>query len=97
MSELETAAVPWSVLPKGDQLTPFDRTHLAIYLSLLHASGEGFSSDRMAREILGLSADLDPVTSRSIVEAHLSRARWLANRGYKLLLEDRPSDGIASA
>lgn len=84
MSDLETVAHTCSGLPKGDHITPYDRQHLATYLSLLHAEGEGVSIEDMAREILGL--DLDPAASRSIVEEHLARARWLAASGHKHLL-----------
>lgn len=70
------------------ELTPYDRQHLATYLSLLYAEGQGTSIEDMAREILSLAPDLDPVTRRSIVEEHLARARWLATSGYKHLLEN---------
>jgi hypothetical protein len=44
--------VPWS-----QQITDYDRAHLALYLRLLDASAEGASTDEMARIVLGI----DPV------------------------------------
>jgi hypothetical protein len=85
----------WDGFLSEDHITPYDRAHMAIYLSLLHASGEGLTSDEMARSILGLDPKTDPDGARAITENHLARARWLATIGCKHLLEsetDTPAD-----
>lgn len=80
---------------REDHITPYDRAHLATYLSLLHASGEGLTLDEMAHAILGLDPKTDPDGARAITETHLARARWLATMGRKHLLEietDNPAE-----
>lgn len=81
--------------PNRADITPYDRAHMATYLSLLHASGEGLTLDEMVRDILGLDPKTDPDGARAITENHLARARWLATTGRKHLLEsetDCPAD-----
>ena len=87
MSDLIAVVSPYSGLPKSDQITPYDRAHMATYLALLHASGEGLTYNEMARQILGLDPKIDPDDARTIIESHLARARWLATKGRNLLLD----------
>lgn len=89
MSDLNAVAPARSDLPKGDRITLYDHQHMVTYLSLLYAAGKGTRVEDMACEILRLAPDLDPIISRSIVEDHLARARWLAISGYKHLLESK--------
>jgi hypothetical protein len=91
----DIASVLKEDVPKQANITPYDRAHLATYLSLLHASGEGLTLDEMARAILGLDPKVDPDGARAITENHLARARWLATTGRKHLLEietDNPAE-----
>lgn len=84
----------WGLL-EGDRITLYDRAHMATYLSLLHASGEGLTLDEMARDILCLDPNNDPDGARAITESHLARARWLATTGRRSLLEsetDSPAE-----
>jgi len=73
-------------------MTSYDRVHLATYLSLLYGAGEGHSEERMALNILGIDAKREPNRARDVLRGHLERARWLANSGYKHLLEDKLAD-----
>ena len=73
--------------PESENITPYDRSHLATYLSLLYAAGEGQSDEEISRNILEIDAAYEPDRARKMLRSHLGRARWLAQSGYKLLLE----------
>ncbi len=83
--------------PEGEEITAYDQAHLAVYLSLLYAAGEGHSEEKMALDILGIDATLEPERAYHTLHSHLTRARWLAASGYKSLLEDRPFQDPLSA
>ena len=73
--------------PQSESVTAYDRAHLAIYLSLLYAAGEGESDHVMARNILMIDPEKEPDRAQQALESHLKRARWLAKSGYQSLLE----------
>ncbi|MBZ0262464.1 MAG: hypothetical protein K8F90_17915 [Hyphomicrobiales bacterium] len=73
--------------PESDGITDYDRRHLATYLSLLYAAGEGENDLEMARKILMIDPEKEPRRARQALESHLKRARWLAESGYQSLLE----------
>ncbi|MDQ7250530.1 hypothetical protein [Dongia sedimenti] len=75
--------------PTADALTPYDEAHFAIYLSLLHASGEGTSEAEMCRNILGVDLETEPDRAKSMLQSHLDRARWLSTDGRRRILEDQ--------
>lgn len=86
-----------SEAPSEDYITDYDRNHLATYLSLLYAAGEGHSEDEMVLEVLGMDPAFEPDRARHMLHSHLERARWLANSGYKHLLVSQPPEDIPSA
>jgi hypothetical protein len=73
--------------PESESITNYDRHHLATYLSLLYAADEGESDHEMARNILRIDPEKEPHRARQALESHLKRARWLAESGYRSLLE----------
>jgi len=73
--------------PSSEYLTDYDRRHFSTYLSLLYAANEGESDNEMARNILMIDPEKEPHRAYQALESHLKRARWLARRGYKSLLE----------
>ena len=73
--------------PESECITTYDRAHLATYLSLLYAAGEGKNDQDMARNILRIDPQKEPQRARQALESHLKRARWLAESGYQSLLE----------
>lgn len=75
-----------------DEITPYDRAHFATYLSLLYATGAGQSDDEIARNILGIDPDMNPERAHRTLASHLNRARWLAEGGYKHLLDSPDSE-----
>lgn len=77
------------VPPQGDVVTEYDRHHMAQYMRLLDAAGEGASWQEAAQIILGLDAQAEPERVRLVHDAHLERARWLSSEGYRQLAAGR--------
>lgn len=95
-SDPDTGLFVYSKAPSEDYITDYDRKHLATYLSLLYGAGEGHSEEKMALDILGIDAAVEPARARRTLRSHLSRARWLATNGYKHLLKNRPPEEIST-
>lgn len=74
--------VPWS-----EKLTAYDEGHLVVYVRLLDAAAAGASCGEMARIVLGIDSAKEPERARRVLEAHLARARWMTETGYRLLLD----------
>lgn len=74
----------------SDSLNSRDRAHLAEYLTLLHAKGEGRSDAEMARDICGIDPVAEPDRARRVLAARLARAQWLADNAEQLLLDVPP-------
>ena len=72
--------------PDSDQLTDYDRAHLATYLKLLDADQMQVDWKVTARTVLALDTELDSEAARRVYDAHLARARWMTMTGYRLLL-----------
>ena len=72
--------------PEGDQLTDYDRAHLATYLKLLDADTMNVDWKVTARTVLALDPEKNSEVARRVYEAHLARARWMTVTGYRLLL-----------
>ncbi len=79
------------VPPQGAVVTEYDRRHMAQYMRLLDAAGEGASWQEAAQIILGLNAQKEPERARMVYDAHLERARWLSSEGYRQLAAGRTS------
>ena len=74
--------------PPGQALTPYDREHMTLYLRLLDAARDGADWREGVQILFGLDPDLDPQRSRHIHDAHLARARWMTEHGYRLLVRE---------
>ena len=72
--------------PASESITAYDNAHMAIYLSLLYAAGEGHSEDEIARDILGMDPVAEPDRTKQVMNSHLRRAQWLAEYGHQALL-----------
>jgi hypothetical protein len=77
----------WDSAPTADAFTAYDEAHLAVYLSLLHASAEGTSEAEMCRDILGVDVAVEPDRARTMLQSHLDRAHWLSTTGRQRILE----------
>ena len=73
--------------PTADAFTAYDETHMAVYLSLLHASAEGATEAEMCRDILGIDAAAEPDRAKTMLQSHLKRAHWLSTSGRQRILE----------
>lgn len=71
--------------PTTEVLTAYDISHLSTYLRLLDADAEGPAWADVARVVLDLDPEKDPVRSNRIWASHLGRARWIAAGGDDLL------------
>ena len=74
------------VRQQSDQLTDYDRAHLATYLKLLDADTLQVDWKVTARTVLALDTEQDSEAARRVYDAHLARARWMTVTGYRLLL-----------
>lgn len=73
--------------PLSDTITPYDEAHFIVYLRLLDAEADGANWREVAEIVLGLDPAADPADARRCWESHLQRARWMAEKGYRNLLE----------
>lgn len=73
--------------PTGDQLTAYDREHAKTYLRLLDAEAAGAAWQDVVRKLFNLDPNADPERLQRMHAAHLARAQWLRDGGYKHLLQ----------
>jgi type VI secretion system activator RovC-like protein len=69
--------------PADSAVTAYDEEHLVTYLPILDAHEEGADWRDVARIVLQIDPERGPERARRSFESHLSRARWLTQRGYR--------------
>ena len=74
------------VAPNESVLTTYDEQHLVTYWRLLDAEAAGADWKEVARIVLHIDPDREPVRARNAFDSHLARARWMADDGYRDLL-----------
>lgn len=74
------------VAPNKSVLTTYDEQHLVTYWRLLDAEAAGADWKEVARIVLHIDPDREPVRARNAFDSHLARARWMADHGYRDLL-----------
>jgi hypothetical protein len=74
------------IAPSDSVVTVYDEEHLITYLRLLDAAAEGADWRDVARIVLHLDPGQDSDRARREFESHLSRAKWMAEHGYRRLL-----------
>lgn len=72
--------------PTEPVLTGYDEQHKITYLRLLDAEAEHADWREVARIVLRIDSDKEPVRARRAWETHLARARWMTEQGYKFML-----------
>lgn len=75
----------WALPPHSDQLTEYDRAHLAAYIRILDAAAAGEDWRATARSVLAFDTEADPAAAKRVYDAHLARARWMTQVGYRHL------------
>ena len=74
--------------PFSETLTSYDREHMKLYMRLLDANRDGADWREAVHVLFGLDPEHDPKRCRSIHDAHLARARWMTDRGYRELVRE---------
>ncbi len=74
--------------PTSNVLTPYDRAHMTLYMRLLDAARDGADWRDAVRTLFGLDAGHDPQRARLVHDAHLARARWMTESGYRQLVRE---------
>jgi len=78
--------------PADSMLTPYDHEHFVTYLRLLDADAEGADWQEVARIVLHVDPEREPVRARRAYDSHLARARWMTERGYEHYLRGEIPD-----
>ncbi|RUX28591.1 DUF2285 domain-containing protein [Mesorhizobium sp. M2A.F.Ca.ET.042.01.1.1] len=76
------------IAPSDDELTPYDRTHMKLYMRLLDADRERADWREVVQVLFGLDANSEPERARGIHDSHLARARWMTEHGYRQLVRE---------
>lgn len=74
--------------PASSALTPYDRAHMTLYMRLLDAAREGADWRDAVGTLFGLDVGQDPHRARLVHDAHLARARWMTESGYRQLASE---------
>ena len=72
--------------PTNPALTSYDEEHIITYLRLLDADSEGADWREVTRLVLHLDPELEPTRARAAFDSHLTRAKWMTEKGYRHLL-----------
>ena len=72
--------------PADPALTDYDKQHMITYMRMLDADQQGADWRDVSRIVLRIDPDTDADRARIAFESHLSRARWMAEQGYRHLL-----------
>jgi hypothetical protein len=72
--------------PASDTLTHYDRAHLKLYMRLLDADASGADWQEVTQVLFGIDLVDDPQRAKTVHAAHLARAKWMTEHGYRQLL-----------
>lgn len=72
----------------GQKLTDYDREHMTLYLRLLDSARDGADWREAIRVLFGLDPESDADRCRRVYDAHLARARWMTEHGYRELVRE---------
>lgn len=81
--------------PFSHTLTSYDREHMKLYLRLLDAERDGADWREAVHILFGLDPNRDPKRCRHVHEAHLARARWMTEHGYRELVRESQQRPVA--
>ena len=79
--------VPFEPPVDSTTLTDSDRLYITLYLRLLDADAAGVDWKIAARQILNLDPTEDCDHAKDVFDRFLSRAKWMTEIGYELLLK----------
>jgi hypothetical protein len=72
--------------PASDTLTDYDRSHLKLYMRLLDAEASGSDWQEATLVLFGIDPAEDERRAKAVHSAHLARAKWMTDHGYRQLL-----------
>jgi hypothetical protein len=72
--------------PASDTLTDYDRAHLKLYMRLLDADADGADWQEATHLLVGIDAGVESRRAEAVYQAHLARAKWMIDHGYRQLL-----------
>ena len=75
-----------NVAPTEAALTEYDEEHMITYMRVLDADQTGADWREVSRIVLRIDPDTEADRARTAFKSHLSRARWMAEQGYRHLL-----------
>ncbi len=78
--------------PESAQLTDYDHAHLVLYLRVLDAARERADWREIAQVLFGLDPSQDPKRCHNVHDAHLARAQWMTQHGYREMLRQAGSE-----
>ncbi len=80
--------------PWDEGLTAYDRAHMPLYMRLIDAEREGADWREVVEIVFGLDPASAPERARKVYEAHLRRAHWMVEHGFRhLVWTDRQEQG----
>lgn len=71
--------------PSEPYLTPYDHKRVAMYMWLLDAAYDDEDWRVVAKTVLHIDAEKEPLRAHRAWVTHLERARWILKEGYKFL------------
>ncbi len=74
---------------QDEALTDYDREHMKLYLRLIDASRDGADWREAFSIVFGIDPDTDPARYQRMHHAHLARARWMSDCGFRLLAGEK--------
>ncbi|MCF3947360.1 DNA -binding domain-containing protein [Acidiphilium iwatense] len=81
--------------PPSETLTPYDREHMVLYLRLLDSARDHADWREAVQILFGLDPDGDPARCRRVHDAHLARARWMSEHGYRELVRESQRSSLS--
>ncbi|KTQ96369.1 hypothetical protein NS226_08185 [Aureimonas ureilytica] len=75
--------------PNDTGLTDYDRSHVKLYCRLLDSVADGADWREAVEILFGINPAVEADRARRVYDTHLTRAQWMTEAGYKLLLAGR--------
>lgn len=76
--------------PASTALTEYDRQHVKLYVRLLDAEADGADWREAVEVLFGICPKSEPDRAKQVHDAHLARAHWMTEHGYRQLRRSRP-------
>jgi hypothetical protein len=75
--------------PAGAALTAYDQAHAKLYVRLLDAESHGADWREVVQLLFNICPVSEPERASLVYSAHLARAKWMAENGFRQLLSPR--------